>query len=125
MLAAEMLSSLGKIETLHALYRQPVEIGLRQIANLSSSHVRSTELALRQLTHEGIVKRSKRGNRTYFWLNTEHLFYPTLKSIFAAFEAYDLQTRANQIGDKGASLLRFVDDANRMITHARKNRHGT
>ena len=121
---AQLFAYPARTEVLKTLYYQPAELGLRQIAVVASLHVRSAELALKDLKQARLVSRRKDKNRVFFSLNREHESYPLLAALFSAEEKFAITQRAAAAVDEGAKAVRFAVTAARMLKRARESYRG-
>ena len=55
----------------------------RQLGRNLGEQSNAVRRELLNLEKEGVLRSEKRGNRLYFSLNSEHLFFPDLEAIFA------------------------------------------
>jgi hypothetical protein len=79
---AELFSSRVKSELLGLLFSmEPQEFHLREISRRSRHVFSAVQSELENLEKQGLVRRRKKGNRSYFSANLGHPFYPDLRSL--------------------------------------------
>jgi DNA-binding transcriptional ArsR family regulator len=121
----ELLGSAARTELLRVLAYQPGPVGLRPAARLAGIHPRSAELALRALVDEGMVLRRQAGRRPVYEWNPDHPDSPVLRSVFDAAAQARILQRAGTLRERARSILPFIEEASRMLTYARRDRHVT
>lgn len=118
-----LLSSAGKTELLRALIYQQGSVGLRQVARIAAIHPHSAEMALDALVREGLVRRRRTSTRVLYEMVWSHEDVTVLKDVFAAAETGFIRARSCILAERARSLLPFIKQATRMITHSRESRH--
>ena len=118
-----LLGSAGRTEILRTLMCQPGSVGLRQVARLAGVHPHSAELALAGLVREGLVRRRRTSSRALYGLNRSHADIAVLDAVFLAAARAVTCERNRSLGKRARSILPFIRQATRMLTHARENRH--
>lgn len=118
---SQLFSSKARVEVLEVLYYAQVGLGLRKIADLCNMHVRSVEIALRQMQNEKLVKKKRVGNRIHYWLDVQLDNYRLLKEIFQTAEILKIQIRNETFRNEGSEILEFIVTSQKMINKARRS----
>ncbi len=73
-----------RVKLLEVFFTDPSEMyHVRGLVRKISEEINAVRRELANLLSAGLVKKEQRGNRLYYWLNSNYLFYPELLSIFA------------------------------------------
>lgn len=115
-----LLRSPARVEVLRALRCQPGAIGLRRLSRLAGVHPHSVEVALRSALAEKLVSRERRSRRWLYRMNRDHRDTAILEAVFAAAEKVELNRRSRALAKRAGTLLPFMKEAHRMISHARR-----
>lgn len=110
----------SKAEVLKTLYLANSPVPLRELAYRSNLVLGSVQSALASLLKDRVVKREKRGNRTYF-----ELISPEAKALVAEIiklsEITDLKERALLLNKRSQRILPEIEERVAIINHARKS----
>lgn len=118
-----LLRSTSRTEILRALMYQPDAVGLRQVARIAGVHPHAAELALATLVREDLVKRQGTSRRPLYALNRRHADIAVLAAVFSAAARGFIEARSRTLTARARSLLPFIRETTRMLTHARRSRH--
>lgn len=120
---SNLFSSAAKTETLCVLCHQPGGVGLRQLARIAGIRVRSAELALGSLVDAGLVSRTRLANRVLFEIDRADPRTAVLSEVFNAAALATIRMESRSLDKRARSVLPFIQQANRMLKHARGSGH--
>lgn len=105
------------------LIHQPGALGLRHAARIAGVHPRSAQLALKELVGEGLVRQTPTRPGPLYEIDRTHPQTPVLAAVFAAAACASVRQRSVSLRHRARVILPFVEDACRMLSHARKATH--
>lgn len=90
---------------------------VRQLTRLSNEEINAVRRELNRMDKAGILKKEKRGNRLYYYLNTQYDFFEDLLSLIAKTTGIGEALRANRakLGKVKLAMLsgKYVRNLNR------------
>jgi len=120
-----ILRSRARTDLLQALHAQPAASGVRYLARIAGIHPHSAELALNALVDEALVKKKSAGARPLYALNWHHPETCLLDAIFNAATTTATRVRNKRLAGRARTILPFIDEARRMVNHAKGTHHVT
>lgn len=104
---------------------QPGPVSLRQAARIAGIYPHAAELALVTLESMRLVKKKRTSACSLYEVNRDHADAPVLDSVFSAAAYGFIRSRSTLLNKRAKSILPFIEEADRMITTARKSHHVT
>lgn len=72
-----------RIKLLEIFFTDPAEMyHVRGLVRKTSEEINAVRRELANLEEAGILKKEQRGNRLYYWLNQNYVYFPELISVF-------------------------------------------
>lgn len=73
-----------RVKLLEIFFTEPAEMyHVRGLVRKAGEEINAVRRELANLEKAGILKKEQRGNRIYYWLNLNYIYYPELISVFA------------------------------------------
>ena len=86
-----------RIKLLDVFFSNPAELyHVRGLVRKIEEEINAVRRELANLEKAGIVKKEPRGNRLYYWLNSNYLYYPELLVLFTKYSGLGGQIIKNR-----------------------------
>lgn len=104
----DLFISKVRVKLLEIFFDDPNELYyVRQLVRKTSEEINAVRRELEHLEKAGLLKKEARGNRLYYWLNKNYLFFPDLASVIAKTTGLGKEILKNQakLGKLSYALL--------------------
>lgn len=114
-----IFASKAKFHILQFLFAYENKSYLREIASMTDIPVRSVQLALNSLARDGILKKSKVKNRTYYEINNSFIHRKIVSDFFSSLTDFEIERRSKKYSNIAPHAINFVSEFYDMIQKAR------
>ena len=112
----------SRMRVLRALVRTKSRLSLREIARHSQVPVYAVQLAVRELTKNGIIKSRKEGNKLFFKFEENHELFGWFREFIRSIEACETRLSSIQFKEKAKVILPTLDSDREWIERLKKQR---